>query len=788
MNMKWKKAWSELKAHPRRSLLVIAALAIGLWGVGSIGVSYSILGQDLDANFQGTQPPHLIVHSKQFNKLYLKEFTVRKDIENAEFRDFSKHRIEIRPGVWVPLHIYGVKDAENMRLALMYHQKGKKRPAPGSIKIERNGQQISDLRIGKVARIRVSNQVLKLPVSGTFFDPGQAPSTQEAFIYSYVSQPTYQKITGRPIDQRLLVRFRGVSSEQEVRKKTQTLIESWKKAGIAATAYQIPNFGAHPHQWQLNAILFLIGGIGLLAFLMGAVLVSQLIQAIISGQIRQIGMLKAIGATRLHIFQMYIFMLLLLGLASGLIGIPLAVASGYGYAYFVAFILNFEVLTTSLGIHVYLSLLGISLLLPVLFSLPALYSGSKTTVREALSDYGIHTRLAVNKTLHQSKWPLPTTFMLAFRNALRNSRRLTVTVAAMALGVAIFSVGFNIRQSLANYLAQSQDALRYDIQVTFDQQVPKDKATAPFRNISSIQKMAIWSGSKATLQPPKPHHPRKVLIVALPYDTDMQKLTIVKGRWLKPSKQLEIVMNQDSWQKYGYPKMGATIAFTTKNKLAQGALVGVIKQFEAPKLYMDKKQYDARFNPKGHVNSLVMTAKNRSFKQVITLKKVLEKAIIASDLKIYNVMSQAETAKALFEHLNIILTTIVFLSLLVLVVSAIGMASATGINIMERTREIGVMRAIGATPKRIYQIFVSEGMMVGSVSIVLGLILSIPFSQTFTSFFGNMIFGRETLDPAFSPVGFGMTLFATLLFSWMASRIPAKRAVALSTREALTYE
>jgi putative ABC transport system permease protein len=84
-------------------------------------------------------------------------------------------------------------------------------------------------------------------------------------------------------------------------------------------------------------------------------------------------------------------------------------------------------------------------------------------------------------------------------------------------------------------------------------------------------------------------------------------------------------------------------------------------------------------------------------------------------------MSQAERVKVIYDHLNIILTTIVFLALTVLVVSALGMASATGINIMERTREIGVLRAIGATPEMIYKLFVAEGMITSVASVFLGL-------------------------------------------------------------------
>jgi putative ABC transport system permease protein len=164
-------------------------------------------------------------------------------------------------------------------------------------------------------------------------------------------------------------------------------------------------------------------------------------------------------------------------------------------------------------------------------------------------------------------------------------------------------------------------------------------------------------------------------------------------------------------------------------------------------------------------------------------------AIAPSDLNILYVISEAERAKIIYDHLNIILTMIAFLALLVLVVSALGMASATGINIMERTREIGVLRAIGATPSKIYSLFVTEGMVVSVVSIVLGLLLAWPLSVVASSFFGYLILGGGlALDFAFSTTGFAVTLIVTLAFGWLASRIPARKAVTVSTREAIAYE
>jgi ABC-type lipoprotein release transport system permease subunit len=209
---------------------------------------------------------------------------------------------------------------------------------------------------------------------------------------------------------------------------------------------------------------------------------------------------------------------------------------------------------------------------------------------------------------------------------------------------------------------------------------------------------------------------------------------------------------------------------------------------EKAKIYIDLDQYDAFVNPDHTINSLMFVAKDKRFEKVMALKKDIEAAIASSDLNVLYVMSQAERVKIIFDHLNIILTTIVFLSLLVLVVSALGMASATGITIQERTREIGVMRAIGATPQMIFEMFVAEGMMTSVASIVLGLLLAWPLSLLASVFFGKLMLGDgAALRYAFSTEGFWIVLCTTLAFGWLASRVPARRAIRISTSEALAY-
>ncbi len=789
MNIKLKKSLRDLQINPWRTALVVLALVVGIWGVGSVLVTFTVLNSDLNENFLRTNPPHAVLTSKDFKNFSLAEFQKRPEIESAEFRDLSNQRIEVYPNYWIPLLVFGVEDFTDFKLARFYNENGKIIPETGTMLIERNGQLISNLKIGSSARVRIGSRIVNIPVSGINFDPAQAPATQDHRIYAYVDKKTYQELIGEKINQRLIYRLKKVNSKEEVKTQTDKIIDYFKTAGVSISSVDIPKFNEHPHQWQLNTLLFLQGSIGFLAFFMGAVLVSQLMAAILSRQVRQIGILKAIGASRLKIFRIYIIMVLALGVFSGIISIPLAVSSGYAFAYFVARTLNFEILTTSLPYYAYLYLIAAGILLPIILSHPAIMKGVNVSVQKAISDYGIPQVASRAKSSDAAGFSLPYRITILIRNTMRQKRRLAVTILAMALGAAIFSTGFNVRQSLVVLLDNVKDAMRYDVQVVFQGQLSREKALAYFKEIENVSRIESWNGGRGELQSKAISTSDGLGIIALPYNSGLINLKIAEGRWINSSIEPEIVMNQQALEISGNTKVGGYQDLNINGKIMKVKLVGIAEELDRPKMYMDEKLYDSFANPDHLVNSLMFIAKDNSYEKVISLKKEIEQAIDKSDFKILYVMSQAERVKIIYDHLSIILVTIVFFAFLVLFVSALGMASATSINIMERTREIGVLRAIGATPKMICSQFIAEGFVVSIISIVLGLMLSWPLSIAASSFFGTLMLGEgASLQFAFSKSGFIITLFTTIIFGYLASRIPARNAIKVSTREALAYE
>ena len=127
------------------------------------------------------------------------------------------------------------------------------------------------------------------------------------------------------------------------------------------------------------------------------------------------------------------------------------------------------------------------------------------------------------------------------------------------------------------------------------------------------------------------------------------------------------------------------------------------------------------------------------------------------------------------------------MAVLLAVVGALGLTGTMGINVLERTREIGVLRAIGASSLAIGKIFVIEALCIGLISWLIGLILALPVAAIL-SYQVGVLFLQNPLTFSFSFLGVFIWLFLSLFLSVMASLLPAWKASRLSVKDVLSYE
>jgi len=147
-----------------------------------------------------------------------------------------------------------------------------------------------------------------------------------------------------------------------------------------------------------------------------------------------------------------------------------------------------------------------------------------------------------------------------------------------------------------------------------------------------------------------------------------------------------------------------------------------------------------------------------------------------------------ETVQSIIGILQLVLVAIASIAL---VVASIGIMNTMLTSVMERTREIGIMKAIGATNKDIMSIFIIEGMLVSSIGGILGIILGVFGSQGLTFILNNfMMMGGTSagLAPVITLVSVVLAVAVSLIVGVLSSLYPAWKAARMSPIEAVRYE
>jgi putative ABC transport system permease protein len=127
------------------------------------------------------------------------------------------------------------------------------------------------------------------------------------------------------------------------------------------------------------------------------------------------------------------------------------------------------------------------------------------------------------------------------------------------------------------------------------------------------------------------------------------------------------------------------------------------------------------------------------------------------------------------------------LALLVVIVGVLGLSSAMGLNVLERMRELGILRAIGAPGWSVIMIVVIEGVIIGIASWALAIAASYPVSAFIARRFG-LLFFEAPLEFAVSASGMFAWLVIVVPCAALSSYAPSSGASRVPIRETLAWE
>lgn len=794
-SLRLRKIARDLSVNKMRSFLVILSISIGIFGISVVANSYSILMREMNVNYMNTTPASASLWTDSLDATEIQRIRDLPYIQDAEEREKIVGRIQIGENEWKDIWLFVINDFEDVRLDSFAPESGKEIPDKGEILLERKALSIAKAEIGQTVNIQIPDgSATSVKLVGAVHAPGLAPAWMEGFAYGYITPETLKYLGGKSeITELKILVAQDQMNPQHIRENAYMLKGYLEKEGIKTTHIEIPKPGKHPHYDQMATLLYLMEAFGFLALLLSGVLVANMISAILEQQTRQIGIMKAVGASSLQVIGLYEGMVLIFSLTALLFSIPVGIVAGRGYALFAAEILNFNIYSYHIPAYVFAFEIVLGILIPVLTAAYPIWKGSRVTVREAMNDYGIkqekytrNSEAAFPKLLSR----LPRPFLLSLRNTFRKKGRLFFTMLVIALGGTGFIVAMNIYASMYNTVDVKINSFAYDIQLSFDQPQRTEEIEKTIAKIPGVAKVEAWGGASASRIYKDGTAGNSFNIIAPPSTTSLLTTPpLYEGRWLKPNDTNAIVINQRLLSKEPDIKVGDILTLKINEHETKWEVIGISQELIGqPSAYANSEFLSQIQKSEGFAKNAVISINDQNNSGLQSkVSELVEQGTAEKGMQISSLIKIEDYRVAIINHLLVIATFLIIMSMLVVLVGGLGLATTISMNTMERTKEIGIMRAMGISSHSLTVIIVTEGIIIGLLSWLISLLLSWPVSK-FVSYNFGMIFFESPLDFAVSIPGFLIWLAIVVTFAALASLYPSLRASGMTVRDALSYE
>ncbi len=799
---RWKKLWRDLQAAQGRMVMMVLAIAVSIFGVGTIMSAYTILTREVSRNYLDTNPASAFLELDKVDDTVVQSVLQQPNVADAEATSWVMARVEIKPNEWRPLLLFVIPDFNTLRLDKFLPESGAWPPPAQTILLERLALPLTNAEVGNAVTVQTPNgQKQSIVISGLVHDPGLAPAWQEQTVYGYITPDTLAWLGESSTLQILKVSFKGQPTDIKTVDAAVSELALWLQTqGRTVEEIRVPPPGLHPHQSQMNSILVMLLIFSLMALVLSAILTATMINGLLAQQIRQIGIMKAIGARSIQITGLYLILIVFLGLIAVVIGVPLGTAAGRGFATVVGELLNFTIYRNAIPTWVYIVELLIGILIPLLVALDPILRTTRTTVRETINDYGTSKESFGSRGL--DSWlgkirGIDNTLILAIRNTFRRRGRLMLTLGLLAAAGAMFITGLNVKTGWETYLSNAAFDRNYDLEIRFNSPQSEEQVRSILATIPDATLVEPWNLTPAAI-----YRPDGLDIVrtypdgghgsfslrSTPPESKLMVTPVISGRWLQAGDTDSVVLNQMSAALYPDVKVGDSIRLTVNGRTVTLKVVGIIRQILTPSTaYVIPSVYvDATGQPMLQVNAVRIVTSQHDAMTIGTTSAAIENALSAQKISMKVVISETMLEGATSGHVYIFIFALILISVVMAVVGVLGLMSSMSTSVIERTREFGIMRAIGAKSKAILRNVISEGIFIGLMSWIIAVPLSLPLSWGVDYLVGMLSF-RSPLPLILSPWAVFGWLLLVVLGAMAASFYPAKQASRLTIRETLAY-
>jgi putative ABC transport system permease protein len=796
MSSRWKKVWAYFWGNKSRTFLIIITIAVGVLAVGfntSLGL---YMAESMDGDYLSASPAEATVYAGPLDDDMVKIAREVPGVDAIEGRRSTSATVVRTDDKKATIQFTAVEDPAHTTLNQL-------KPALGETSLPPLGdrQIIADAsaqslgyKIGDKIVVELNNGKLReLTFAGYMHDVTGFPYSFTNSINAYVTPKTLDWLGGSPTYDSLAISVAEKQTDQDhVTRVAQAVADRVERAGATIFFVSVYQPGHHFAYSISNGVFFILTVLGYMTVFLSGFLIVNTITALMAQQTRQIGIMKAIGGGNSQVFAMYIALILVFGLAALAIAVPLANSGAKTFGAGMAQYLNFHPGPYVGYRSAYIQQVIVALVVPLLAALWPIYNSVRVTVREAISDYGIggNTKRQ-DKSVSKGALILSRPMRLSLRNAFRKKTRLTLTLITLVLAGAIFIGVYNLWASFDKTIRDIQGYFLADINISFGRYYRYDEVAAMAENIPGVSSVEGWTEYAGTLVSDKKDGAgTQILFVAPPSTSTLIDPVITAGRWLTTGDENAIVIGNHLLNIFPDLKVGDWLTIKVDEKQTKWHIVGVYSitgNVSPPLLYVNYEYLSQLVGAPGQVYSLrVLTEQHDAISQR-RISDQLQALYESHGIGIGSVQLGAEFIRDQKAQTDVLVYFMLGMAAMIAVVGGLGLMGTMSINVLERTREIGVMRAVGASNGDIQGIVIVEGLVVGLISWAISILFSIPIT-------GILCFGvGMAILTAPMPAVYGVTgiiawLIFTLVLATIASALPARRASRLTVRDTLAYE
>ncbi|MGB7095999.1 MAG: FtsX-like permease family protein [Anaerolineales bacterium] len=793
---RWSKVFSDLWGDKTRTSLVVASIAVGVFAVGMIITAYAILSKDINSSYAAAIPANIEIWTDPFYEDFIRVIEKVPGVDDVEGRYVASIRARRGDENWQGLKLIGVADIDNMSINQLGTREGSQSPKKAEVILSQDLMNSTGFQVGDVIEIELPDgSTPNLTVVGLVSDQTSARPDANATSSALVTLDTVRSLGLGAYFNRLLVTVEGDGSDLDfiaaVSKDIEGKVESHQRS-VYRTEENLSN--EHPMSDSILAIMGVLGALGVLITILSASLIINTLNALMTQQLRQIGVMKLVGARSFQILGMYLALIVFYGLIALLLAVPFGSLAGYALASFMTDLMGAEIQ----GFRVIPAAIIVQVLIAFLIPLGAGFfpvnSGAKTNVRRAISDYRPGGQSASQGILNRSgqwvRW-ISRPILLSFRNTFRKKGRLILTIFTLTIAGAVFIGVFNVRASMNNVMEQLMQHFMGDVTINFNRPYNTSKVDRDLLAVPGVAGVEGWGGASGEILDEMGDVVASFTIVAPPADTQLLDPDMVAGRWLMPGEKKVMVISDTIYNEYPDLEPGDTLNVEIPgNREEEWEVVGIYRFVDMlgdPMAYANFDFVANKVNLPNQANSFRIITDHTEGASLQTLIQRIDRQLEDKGYAVQSIQGGDTMRESAGTAVNTLIIFLLIMAILTAFVGSIGLMGTMSINVLERTREIGVMRTIGAVDFVVMQSVVIEGLVIGLITWVIAIGLSYPISYALLNIIGQAMAG-STFALIFTPLGVVLWLAVVIVLSIIASVMPARNAARLTINEVLAYE